>query len=150
VNKYTKPVGLGTTLSKTRNMPKKSRVAREQPSLGPSSSINAPVAGSMEWAAQLHAVMQQHAWAAAVQTPGGVAGQFAAHQSLLVALRTQQAGSVGGRVTTGGGGSGNSANEASSLGTAVDQGYKNLAEMRQERQVQPNMKSVFSIQTWNL
>jgi len=92
LNKHTKPVGWRTTLSKTRNMPMKSRVAREQPSPGPSPSINAPVAGSMAWVAQLHAVMQQHAWAADVQSPGGVAGQFAAHQALLVALRTQQAG----------------------------------------------------------
>jgi len=127
-------------------MPKKSRAAREQPSPGPSPFINAPVAGSMEWAAQLHAVMQQHAWAA----PGGVAGQFAAHQALLVALRTQQAGAAGCGVATAAAGGGNSANEASSFGTAVDQGHKSLAEMRQERQVHPNMKSVFSIQTWNL
>ena len=82
-------MGLGTTLSQTRNMSKKSRATREHPSLGPSPSINAPVAGSMEWAAQLHAVMQQHTWAAAVQTPGGVPGQFAAHQALLVVLRMQ-------------------------------------------------------------
>jgi len=75
-------------------MPKKSRAAREQQSPGPSPSINAPVAGIMAWAAQLHAVMQQHAWVAVVQTPGGVAGQFA-HQALLVALRTQQAGAAG-------------------------------------------------------
>ena len=34
-------------------------------------------------------------------------------------------------------------NEASSFGTAVDQGHKSLAEMRQERQVHPNMESVF-------
>jgi len=112
-------VGLGTTLSQTRNMPKKSRAAREQPSLGPSPSINAPVAGSMEWAAQLHAVMQQHTWAAAVQTPGGVAGQFAAHQALLVALRTQQVDAAGGGAAAAGGG-GSSANEASSFGSAVD------------------------------
>ena len=129
-------------------MSKKSRAAREQPSLGPSPSINAPVAGSMEWAAQVHAVMQQHAWAAAVQTPGGVAGQFAAHQALLVALRTQQVGAADGGSVVAGGGS--SANEASFFGTAVDQGHKSLAEMRQERQVHPNMESVFSIQTWNL
>ena len=86
--KNRKTVGWGKTLSKTRNMPKKSRAAREQPSPGPSPSINAPVAGSMAWAAQLHAVMQQHAWAAVVQTPGGVAGQFAAHQALLVLRET--------------------------------------------------------------
>ena len=71
-------------------MPQKSRAAREQPSPGPSPSINAAVAGSMAWAAQLHAVMQQYAWAAAVQTPGGVAGQFAAHQVQLVTLRTSR------------------------------------------------------------
>jgi len=104
----------------------------------------------MEWAAQLHTVIQQHAWAASVQTPGGVAGQFSAHQVLLVALRTQQAGAPGGGAATGGGGGGSSANEVSSFGTAVDQGYKNLSEMRQERQVHPNMESVFSMQTWNL
>jgi len=63
--------------------------------------------------------MQQHAWAAAVQTPGGVARQFVAHQALLVALRTQQAGAAGGGAAAGGGG-GSSAKEASSFGTAVD------------------------------
>ena len=72
-------------------MKKISRTAREQLCPGPSPSINASVADSMAWAAQLHGVMQQHAWAAAVQTPGGVAGQFVAHQALFVALRTQQA-----------------------------------------------------------
>ena len=41
----------------------------------------------MAWTVQLHAV----AWSATVQTPGGVAGQFVAHQALFVALRTQQA-----------------------------------------------------------
>jgi len=70
-------------------MPKKARAAREQSSPGPTPSVNAPVAGGMAWAAQLHAVMQQHTWATAVQTPGGAAGQFAAHQALLVALRAQ-------------------------------------------------------------
>jgi len=95
--------------------------------------------------------MQQHAWATAVQTPGGVAGQFAAHQALLVALRTQQADAAdGGAVAAAVGGGGSSANEASSFGTAVDQGHKSLVEMRQERQVHPNMESIFSIQTWNL
>ena len=138
-------MGLGTTLSKTRNMPKKSRAAREQPSPGPSPFINAPVAGSMEWAAQMHAVMQKHAWAA----PGGVAGQFAAHQALFVALRTQQADAADGGGAVGGGG-GSSANETSCFGTAIDQGHKSLVEMRQEHQVHPNMESVFSIQTWNL
>jgi len=94
--------------------------------------------------------MQHHAWAAAVQTPGGVAGQFAAHQALLVALRTQQAGAAGGGAAAGDGGGGSSANEAFSFGTSVDQGHKSLAEMRQERQVHPNLESIFSIQTWNL
>ena len=82
--------------------------------------------------------------------PGGVVEQFTAHQTLLVALRTQQVGAVGGgtsdTVTAGG----SSGNEVSSLGTAVDHGHKSLVEMRQERQVHPNMESVFSIQTWNL
>jgi len=104
----------------------------------------------MAWAAQLHAVMQQHAWAAAVQTPGGVAGQFAAHQALLVALRTQQADAAGGGAAAAAAGGGSSANEASSFGTTVNQGHKSLAEICQERQVHPNMESVFSIQTWNL
>jgi len=94
----------------------------------------------MAWAAHLHAVMQQHAWAAAVQSPGGVAEQFAAHQALLVALRTQQVGAAGGGAAAAAGG-GNSANEASSFGTAVDQGHKSLVEMHQERQVLPNMES---------
>jgi len=124
--------------------------AREQPSLGPSPSINGPVIGSNSLATQMHAVMQQHAWATIVQTPGGVAGQFAAHQALLVALRTQQADAADGGAATAGGGGGNSANEASSFGTTVDQGYKSLVEMRQKRQVHPNMESIFSIQTWNL
>ena len=130
-------------------MPKKSRAARDQPFLGPSPSINAPVVGSMAWSVQLHAVIQQHAWAATVQTPGGAAGQFVAHQVLLVTLRMQQVGTTDGGAAAGGGG-GSSANEASSFGSAVDQGHKSLAEMRQERQVHPNMESVFSIQTWNL
>jgi len=104
----------------------------------------------MEWAAQLHAVMQQHAWAAAVQTPGGVAGQFAAHQALLVALRTQQAGAAVGAAAAAGGGGGSSVNEASSFGTSVDQGHTSLAGTRQERQVHPNLESIFSVQTWNL
>jgi len=104
----------------------------------------------MERVAHLHAVMQQHAWAAAVQTPGGVARQFVAHQTLLVALRTQQVGAADGGTAVAGGGGGSSANEVSSFGAAVDQGHKCLAEMRQERQVHPNMESVFSIQTWNL
>ena len=97
--------------------------------------LNAPVAGDMAWAAQLHAVMQQHAWAAAVQTPGGATGQFAVHQALLVALRAQQAGAVGGgAAATAAAAAGSSANEASSFGPAVDQGHKSLAEMREERQ----------------
>jgi len=131
-------------------MPKKSQVAREQPSLGPSTSINAPVAGSMAWAAQLHAVIHQYAWAATVQTYGVVAGQFVAHQPLLITLRTQQAGAADGGTATTTGGTGSSVNEVSSFGTAVDQGYKSLTEMRPERQVHPNMESIFSIQTWNL
>ena len=111
-------------------MPKKSRAARERPSPGPSLSINAAVAGSMAWAAQLHAVMQQHA-CAAVQTPGGVARQFAAHQALLVPLHTQQAGAAGGGAAAAAA-AGSSANEASSFGTAVDQGHQSLAEMHQD------------------
>ena len=91
-----KPLGWGTTLSKTHDMPKKTRPAREKPSPGPTPSVNAPVACGMAWAAQLHAVMQHHAWAAAVQTPGVAGGEFAAHQALLVALRAQQAGATGG------------------------------------------------------
>jgi len=117
-------------------MPKKSRAAREQQSLGLSPSINAPVAGSMSLAAQLHAVMQLHAWAAAVQTPGGVAGQFAARQALFVALRTQQADAADGAAAAAACGGGSSDNEVSSFGTAVNQGHKSLVEMRQERQVQ--------------
>jgi len=91
-----KPLGWGTTLSKTHDMPKKARAAREQPSPGPTPSVNAPVSGGMAWAAQFHAVIHHHTWAVTVQTPGGAAGQFAAHQSLLVALRAQQAGAAGG------------------------------------------------------
>ena len=135
-----KPLGWGTTLSKTHDMPKKARPARAQPSPGPTPSVNAPVACGMAWAAQLHAVMQHHAWAAAVQTPGGAAGQFAAHQALSVALRAQQAGAAGGGAVPA---AGNSAKEASSFGPAVDQGHKSLAEMREERRVHPNMESVF-------
>jgi len=47
--------GSDTTLSKTHDMPK----TREQPSPGPSPSTvtSVPVASSMVWAAQLHAVM---------------------------------------------------------------------------------------------
>ena len=63
-------------------MPKKSRAAREQLYQGPSPSTNAPVAGRMAWAAQLHAVMQEHAWAVAVKTPGGAAGHFAVHNGI--------------------------------------------------------------------
>ena len=59
-------------------MPKKARTSREHPSPGPTPSVNAPVPGGMAWAAQLHAVIQYHAWAVTVQTPGGVGGQFAA------------------------------------------------------------------------
>ena len=93
--------------------------------------------------------MHQHARAAAVQTPGGVAGQFAAHQALLVALCTQQAGAGGGGAIAAAAGGGSSVNEASSFATAVDQGHKRLAEMRQEHQVHPNMESILSIQTCN-
>jgi len=75
-----------------------------------------------------------------VQTPGGAAGQFAAHQALSVALRAQQAGAVGGGAVPV---AGNSAKEASSFGPAVHQGHKSLAEMREERQEHPNMESVF-------
>jgi len=52
VDKHTKSLGWGTSLSETYNMPKKSRAAREQPSPGPSLSTNAPVAGRMAWVAQ--------------------------------------------------------------------------------------------------
>ena len=38
---------------------------------------------------------------------------------------------------------GSSPKETSSFGPAVDQGHKSLAEMREERQVHPNMESVF-------
>jgi len=139
-----KPLGWGTTLSKTHNMPKKARPVREQLSPGPTPSVNAPVAGGMAWAAQLHAVIEHHAWAAAVQTPGGAAGQFAAHQALLVALRAHQAGAVGGGAAVASSpAAGSSGKEASSFGPAVDQGHKSLAEMREERQVHPNMESVF-------
>ena len=81
-------------------------------------------------------------WAAAVQTPGGVAGQFAVYQALLVALRTQQAAAAGDGAAVAAA-AGSSANEASSFGTAVDQGHKSLVEMRQalERQIHPNMQS---------
>ena len=61
-----------------------------------------------------------------------------------MALRTQQAGSVDGGVAGAGGGVGSSANEVFSFGTAVNQGHKSLTEMRQERQVHPNMESIFS------
>jgi len=66
--------------------------------------------------------IQQHAWAAPLQTPGGAAGQFAAHQALLVALRAQQAGAAGGGVTVAVGPptADTSANETSSFGPAVD------------------------------
>ena len=105
---------------------------------------NAPVAGGMAWAAQLYAVMQHHTWAVAVQTPGGAGGQFAAHQALLVAMRAQQAGAAGGGdAVASAPAAGRSANEDSSFGPAVDQGHKSLAEMREERQVHPNMESVF-------
>jgi len=54
---YTKPLRWGTTLSKTHDMPKKARVAREQPSPGLTPSVIAPVVGGMAWTAQLHAVI---------------------------------------------------------------------------------------------
>ena len=139
-----KHLGWGTTLSKTHDMPKKARVTRAQSSPGPTPSVNVPVSGGMAWAAQLHAVMHQHAWAAAVQTPGGSAGQFGAHQALLVDLRAHQAGAVGGGVASDAAPTpGTSANETSAFGPAVDQGHKILAEMREERQGHPNMESVF-------
>jgi len=72
------------------------------------------------------------------------------HQALLVALRTQQAGAAGGGSVAAAAGGGSSTNEAFSFGTSVDQGHKSLVEMRQERQVHPNLESVFCIQTWNL
>ena len=131
MNKYRKLLGWDTTLSKTHDMPKNARTVRDQPSPGPTPSVNAPVAGGMAWAAQLHAAMQQGLWAA-VQTPGGAAGQFAAHQALLVALRAQQAGAAGGRAAAVAAPAAGSS-EASSFGPAVDQGHKSLAEMREER-----------------
>jgi len=58
-------------------------------------------------------------------------------------LRAQQAGAAcGGAAAATAPAAGSSANEAS-FGPAVDQGHKSLAEMRQERQVHPNMQSVF-------
>ena len=74
----------------------------------------------------------------------GAAGQFAAHQSLLVALRARQAGAGGGGAAVASvPATGSVAKETSSFGPAVDQGHKSLAEMREERQVHPNMESVF-------
>ena len=62
----------------------------------------------------------------------------------MVALRAQQAGAAGGGAAVASAPvAGSSVNEASSFGPAVDQGHKSLAEMRQERQVHPNMESVF-------
>ena len=55
----------------------------------------------------------------------------------------QQAGAAGGGAAAAAAAAVSSANEASSFGTAVDQGHKSLAEMRQERQVHPNMESIF-------
>jgi len=124
-------------------MSKKARGAREQGSPGPTPSVNAPVAGDMAWSAQLHAVIQHQAWTVAVQTPGGVDGQFAAHLVLLVTMRAQQAGAGGGGAAVASSpATGNSANEVSSFGPAVDQGHK-MVEMREERQVHPNLESVF-------
>jgi len=121
-------------------MPKMARPAREEPCPGPTPSVNAPVAGGQAWTAQLHAVIQYHTWAEGVQTPGGEAGQFAAHQALLVALRAQQAGAAGGGAAVASvPAPGNSVKETSSFGPAVDQGHKNLTEMREERQVHPKI-----------
>ena len=106
--------------------------------------MNVPVAGGMAWAAQLYAVIQHHTWAATLQTPGGAAGQFDAHQVLLVTLRAQQARATGcGVAVASVPDAGSSANETSSFGPVVDQGRKSLVEMREERQVHPNMESVF-------
>ena len=70
--------------------------------------------------------------------------RFAAHQVVLVVLRAQQAGTVGGGVAVVSvPAAGRSPEEASSFGPAVDQGHKSLEEMREERQVHPNMESVF-------
>ena len=55
---YTKTLGWDTTLSKTHDMPKKTRAPREQPSAGDTPSVNAPVTGGMAWSAQLNAVIQ--------------------------------------------------------------------------------------------
>ena len=67
--------------------------------------------------------------------------RFAAHQVVLVVLRAQQAGTVGGGVAVVSvPAAGRSPEEASSFGPAVDQGHKSLAEMREERQVHPNME----------
>jgi len=51
-------MGWGTTLSKTRNLPKKSRAAREQPSPGPSHSINAPLARTKDPKAALSSLQK--------------------------------------------------------------------------------------------
>ena len=86
-------------------MPKKARGAREQPSPGPTRSVNAPVAGGMAWAAQLHAVMQHHAWAAVLRRlevqPGSLLRiRFSwllcvrSRQALLVDTWTSMAGSI--------------------------------------------------------
>ena len=62
----------------------------------------------------------------------------------MVALRAQEAGAAGGgAAVTSTPTVGISVKEASSFGPAVDQGYKSLTEMREERQVHPNMESVF-------
>jgi len=54
----------------------------------------------------------------------------------------QQAGAAGGGAAA----AGSSANEASSFGTTVDEGHKSLAEMRQERQVHPNISGARILQ----
>jgi len=69
---------------------------------------------------------------------------LSAHHVLLVALRAHQTGAAGGGVAVVTVPSvGRSANEVSSFGPVVDQGHKDLAEMCEERQVHPNMESVF-------
>jgi len=64
---HQRPTGRG---GKSPGYCQSKKLQNEQPSPSPSPSTIAPVAGSMAWATQLHTVMQQHAWAAAVQAPG--------------------------------------------------------------------------------